>query len=139
MPPIQILVDTSFLIATYNQSDPLHSPAVAGINRRARLLVPQVTLVEAAYMLTERAGIATAIGFLTHLLDSKTPLIPLENEDIARARNIMMTYADAPFDFVDCCLMALAERLKITQIYTFDRRDFRVFRPSHCDYLELLP
>jgi hypothetical protein len=24
-------------------------------------------------------------------------------------------------------------------IYTFDRRDFRGFRPQHCDYLELLP
>jgi hypothetical protein len=35
--------------------------------------------------------------------------------------------------------MALSERLNITQIYTFDRRDFTVFRPKHCDYLELMP
>ena len=35
--------------------------------------------------------------------------------------------------------MAIAERLNITRIATFDRRDFSIFQPSHCDYLELLP
>ena len=60
-------------------------------------------------------------------------------EDLARARQIMQTYADSKLDFVDCCLMALAERLKITQVCTFDQRDFAIFRPTHCDYLELLP
>jgi len=50
-----------------------------------------------------------------------------------------ITYADAGFDFVDCCIMALAERLQITPIYTFDHRDFAIFRRQHCPYLELLP
>jgi hypothetical protein len=27
----------------------------------------------------------------------------------------------------------------ITQVYTFDQRDFRIFRPAHCPHLELLP
>ena len=40
----------------------------------------------------------------------------------------MEKYADARFDFVDCCIMALAERLAITQICTFDRRDFSIFK-----------
>jgi hypothetical protein len=35
--------------------------------------------------------------------------------------------------------MAQAERLNIARIATFDRRDFSVFRPKHCEYLELLP
>jgi hypothetical protein len=35
--------------------------------------------------------------------------------------------------------MALSERLQITQVCTFDRRDFSIFRPTHYDYLELLP
>ena len=59
--------------------------------------------------------------------------------DLQRARAIMAAYPEADLDFVDCCLMALSERLKITQICTFDRRDFSIFRPQHCDYLELLP
>jgi uncharacterized protein len=35
--------------------------------------------------------------------------------------------------------MALAEYLAITQICTFDRRDFSIFRPAHCEYFERLP
>lgn len=51
----------------------------------------------------------------------------------------MRKYRDAELDFVDCCLTALAERLNITRICTFDRRDFSIIRPKHTDYLELLP
>jgi predicted nucleic acid-binding protein len=52
---------------------------------------------------------------------------------------IMTTYHDAKFDFVDCSLMALAERLAITVICTLDQRDFSIFRPNHSDHLTLLP
>jgi predicted nucleic acid-binding protein len=54
-------------------------------------------------------------------------------------REILLQYQDARLDFVDCCIMALSERFNITQVCTFDRRDFGIFRPRHVDYLELLP
>ena len=59
--------------------------------------------------------------------------------DLGRARDILIAYNEAEFDIVDCCVMAIAERLNITRIATFDRRDFSIFQPRHCDYLELLP
>jgi len=52
---------------------------------------------------------------------------------------ISQQYADARLDLVDCCIMAIAERLNVTRVATFDRRDFSVFKPNHCDYLDLLP
>jgi len=63
----------------------------------------------------------------------------LTPEDLVRMKQIMRQYASAAFDYTDAAIMALAERLNITLVYTFDRRDFTVFRPKHCDYLELLP
>jgi hypothetical protein len=51
----------------------------------------------------------------------------------------MATYASADFDLADCCIMALAERLNITQVCTFDQRDFSIFRPTHCPHLDILP
>jgi len=51
----------------------------------------------------------------------------------------MQQYASANLDFVDCCIMALSERLNIVQVGTLDRRDFSIFRPKHVDYLEILP
>ncbi len=66
-------------------------------------------------------------------------IIELIEQDMTRMQAIMEQYGDAQFDFTDTALMALSERLNITKAYTFDRRDFSIFRPSHCDYLELLP
>lgn len=63
----------------------------------------------------------------------------ITQSDMMQIQQIMTQYADAEFDFADVSIMALAERLQITRIYTFDRRDFSIFRPTHCDYLELLP
>lgn len=52
---------------------------------------------------------------------------------------IMQQYQAAKFDFVDTAIMALAERLKIEIICTFDHRDFSLFRPQHCNYFHLVP
>jgi hypothetical protein len=52
---------------------------------------------------------------------------------------IMQRYRTSEFDFADVAIMAVAERLNITRICTFDRRDFGVYRPLHCGHFELLP
>ncbi|MBZ0288526.1 MAG: PIN domain-containing protein, partial [Anaerolineae bacterium] len=61
------------------------------------------------------------------------------DEDFVRMITIMEQYRDAELDFADASLMAISERLNITTIYTFDRRDFGMFRPKHTDFLTLLP
>jgi predicted nucleic acid-binding protein len=65
--------------------------------------------------------------------------VSLTVADFIRAVALMDKYHDAELDFVDCCLTALAERLGITGICTFDRRDFSIIRPVHTDHFELLP
>lgn len=52
---------------------------------------------------------------------------------------ILEQYADSQLDFTDAAIVAIAERLAITRVYTLDRRDFSIVRPIHCDYFELLP
>ncbi|MEO1440987.1 MAG: hypothetical protein AAFV33_11325 [Chloroflexota bacterium] len=63
----------------------------------------------------------------------------LTDSDYTRMDAIMRQYRDARFDLADAAQMALAERLDVRQVYTFDRRDFRLFKPAHCDALDLLP
>ncbi|MDX2078861.1 MAG: hypothetical protein SFZ02_20675 [bacterium] len=84
-------------------------------------------------------GVSGVIRF-----SDKLNIIPFQYEiltpaDFIRIREIMMTYKDAKFDFVDCCIMALSERLNIKQICTLDKRDFSIFRPKHVAHLDLLP
>jgi predicted nucleic acid-binding protein len=134
----KILVDTSFLLAIYNQNDRMHQKAVSSV-QIADLLIPQIVLVEAVYFFKAKGGVPAAVKFLNGITTAQTPLESITYADLSRASDIMTTYADSRLDFVDCCIMALAERLNITQVYTFDRRDFSIFRPQHCPHLELLP
>jgi hypothetical protein len=60
-------------------------------------------------------------------------------QDYNRAVDILEKYHDTRIDFVDACIMALAERLQLKRILTFDHRDFGIFRPAHIERFELLP
>lgn len=48
-------------------------------------------------------------------------------------------YADLPLGTTDASLIAVAERLDITEIATLDRRHFTVVRPRHVEAFDLVP
>lgn len=140
MPTARILVDSSFLIALYDEdSDDYEEARLAADLYFGEFVVPQVALTEVIYLLRRELGMRGALLFLDEFNASRMILQDVDKVDLIRARGIMAEYIDARLDFVDCCIMALSERLKVTQVFTYDERDFSIFRPKHCDYLELLP
>ena len=134
------LADSSYLFALFNTTDAQHHSArsVAEVYH-INFVVPDVALTEVAFLFQRARGTSAVLGFLDALAIKQVRLQPVTFDTLRRAREIMGEYADSRLDFVDCCIMALAEQLNITQVCTFDRRDFSIFRPKHCDYLELLP
>lgn len=138
--PNQILIDSSFLVALHDLDDKNHAAALifSQADKRPRL-IPDVTLPEAAHVIRYGVGQRGVLILLNMVIQANASLLGLTKPDIERAREIMTTYASANYDLADCCIMALSERLNITQVCTFDRRDFSIFRPKHCNYLELLP
>lgn len=135
-----MLIDSSFLFSLQDVTDPYH--------KRSRLfaytspfepLVPEVGLNEVAYLVRHRLGIPAVVYFLETFPELGIQTVSLIPSDYPRIAEIMHTYQSAAFDFVDCAMMALAERLSITHICTYDRRDFSIFRPRHCDFFTLLP
>lgn len=135
-----ILLDTSFIVALYHSKDKYHSLALTFVQKSEYVsFLPEVALTEIAFLLRRNSGQIAVDYFLSDLQAEGTTLASVNLMDIERARQILTDYASARLDFVDCCLMALSERLNITRICTFDRRDFSIFRPKHCDFLELLP
>jgi uncharacterized protein len=136
----RVLIDTSFLYALADPSDKYRGKALAfAQSSNAARVIPDVVLPEVTYLLRRFVSQTSVLRFLAALSASESELVALTNADLRRVHEIMEHYADARFDFVDCCIMALSERLSITQVCTFDRRDFAIFRPAHSDYLELLP
>ncbi len=131
--------DTGFVVALLNQSDIKHSDVVAIYQNYQQILLPQTVLAEVAYLVGRSAGVSTVAAFLKGLSASRFHSIPLSETDVIRVSEILEEYKDSRIDFVDATVMAIAERLKITLILTLDQRDFRLFRPKHCQSLEILP
>lgn len=136
----KVLVDSSFLFALFYPKEKLH-PIVDKIAKSfaGRLVLPYVVLTEVAYLFNRVGGVPAVVSFLDKLNNTHFIYETLTSQDFLRIRQIMNMYRDAKFDFVDCCLMALAERYQISIVCTLDQRDFAIFRPTHLDHLELLP
>jgi hypothetical protein len=134
------LVDANFLIALAYPKDNNHTSATQfAASTALHLLVPTIVLPEAMYNLRRVGGTRAALRFGETLIAQAAPLLPLTIADFERALAVMRSYQNAELDFVDSCLTAMAERLQITHICTFDRRDFSIIRPQHTAYFELLP
>jgi hypothetical protein len=56
-----------------------------------------------------------------------------------RIADLVEQYADAGLGFVDASVIAIAERVGATRIFTLDRRDFSLVRPRHTEAFEILP
>jgi predicted nucleic acid-binding protein len=135
-----LLIDSSFLFELSNTGSPKHRMAVSFLNQNRQLrLIPDVVLTETCYLLKVRISQRAVENFLDSLESPSIQLEAVTKADVKQARQIMARYESANLDFVDCCIVAIAERLNIVQVCTFDRRDFSIFRPTHCEYLELLP
>lgn len=52
---------------------------------------------------------------------------------------LVETYIDLPLGIVDAAVIAIAERLRLTEIATLDHRHFTVVRPQHTTAFVLLP
>lgn len=136
-----VLIDTSFLLAAMYTKDVnftrarLAQQSLLGTER----IVPAPVVQELFFMSTTRLNYDRAINEFERLQSQAFKIVHLTQDDMARMTEIMRQYASAAFDYTDTAMMALSERLNITQVYTFDQRDFRIFRPQHCPFLELLP
>lgn len=134
------LVDASYLVALGYHNDKNYSKAVAfAENTEHHLLIPAVVLPEVFHILRRVGGTRAILQLGDDLIAEEAIFVALTSFDFHRSMTIMRQYRDAELDFVDSCLVALAERLNITHICTFDRRDFSIIRPQHTPYFTLLP
>ncbi len=135
-----VLIDTSFLVALAVGTDSNHKAAVKILpDLKGERVLPIPVMPESFYMVSVRSHYRAAVKLFTYMQTAGFKIEPLTPSDRLRMGDIMTQYLDAEFDFVNLALMTIAERLNITQVCTFDHRDFSIFRPKHCDYLELLP
>lgn len=96
-------------------------------------------IVEVCQLLESRQGTHAEAAFLASLGAGELDVITLDPADYTRAAQLVTQYADLQLGAVDAAAIAVAERLRVTEVATLDRRHFSVVRPAHVDAFTLLP
>ena len=78
-----------------------------------------------------RAGAKIEAAFLRSIVQETFTIVDLELADYERMAELVETYADFPLGTTDAAVVAVAERLGISEIATLDRRHFHAVRPRH--------
>lgn len=101
--------------------------------------MPVLVVTEVAYLLATRLGPEAEVKFLGDLAGGSLTPVDVEPADWLRIAELVAKYADLPLGTVDASVVAVAERLDVRTIATFDRRHFGVVRPRHVDAFDLVP
>jgi predicted nucleic acid-binding protein len=104
-----------------------------------RRVVPAPVLVELDHMLGRELGADAFPALLDAIKAGELDVEDLTAADYERTTELMRTYADLEVGFVDCAVLAVAERLGEPKLATLDHRHFGTMRPRHVEALELLP
>jgi predicted nucleic acid-binding protein len=133
-----LLVDTGVIFALADRKDAWHTRVRRYLESHpGPLLAPATILPEVAYLLRHRIGPHAERAFAMSLADGELAIEHLTRHDWKRTEQLMATY-DA-LGLVDASVVAVAERLKLHEIATTDRRDFSVVRPAHVERFTLVP
>lgn len=133
------LLDTGFVFAMLDSDDENHEACVKAFSAESQAILPEPALCEVAYLVLRDLKREVLIDFLNSIVQGNIRVEKTTSNDLARTAELLRKYADTRVDFVDCVIVAIAERLKIQRILTLDRRDFQLFRPLHCSHFEIVP
>jgi predicted nucleic acid-binding protein len=103
------------------------------------LVVPILVVTEVAYLLASRLGAEAEVRFLGDFAAGNLISEVVAGEDWLRIAELVGRYRNLPLGTVDASVVAAAERLRLSQIATLDRRHFTAVRPAHISAFELLP
>jgi len=119
-----IVCDTGPLVAAALSNDADHPACVrlfSELHAAGReLLVPATVVAEVGYLLAREAGPRVESLFLRSLADGDFATVELTPADYARMADLVLTYGDLPLGTTDASVVAIAERLKLTDVATLD-------------------
>lgn len=137
-----ILIDTGAFYALVDKNDINHTGAkkfYEGIVGKEVLYTSLPVLTEAWLLIDARLGSHFANKLWMSASKGVFEILELERDDLESAFEIEEQYREAGFGFVDATCFVLCEKYKIRKVFTYDRKHFRIYKPSFSEFLELLP
>ena len=125
-------------MALIHADDRHHATCREALERiREPLATVWPAITEAMYLLGFSSSAQDALWRL--LERDAVKILPVDARDVPRMRELMRKYRDLPMDLADAALVRVAEREKISRVFTIDRRDFEVYRPRGIRRFTVLP
>ena len=134
----ELLLDTGALVSLLDRSQNGHQKCRRAFAEWTGPVVStEAVLTEATHLLGGvRGGRAACVDFF---LSGGAVLVPSTRASLHRVRKLLEKYGDLPMDYADATLVALAEELDCTAIFTMDRADFSVYRLKDRRPFRLVP
>jgi predicted nucleic acid-binding protein len=101
--------------------------------------MPITVAAEAGYLIDSYGGPHREAEFLAGVAGGDFEPVPLTLADFRRMAQLVEQYADMRLGTTDASVIAVAERLGVSNIATLNHRHFTVVRPAHVGYFSLLP
>jgi predicted nucleic acid-binding protein len=133
-----ILVDTGPLVALIHEDDNEHricKDTFLTFSEPLGTVWPVLT--EALYLLNFSWEAQNALWEMIQV--GAVEILLLGTDDVDRMRELMRKYRDLPMDLADAALVRVAERERLRRIFTLDRRDFQIYRPSRIGRFAIFP
>lgn len=135
-----ILTDTGPLVALINRNDPNHPRCVAATKQlpSAALVTTWPCFTEAMYLLFRAGGYPAQAALWYWRARGQLILHHLTEAEVDRMAVLMNKYRDRPMDLADTSLVAVAESLKQSGLFTLDS-DFHIYRLADGSALASIP
>ena len=134
-----MLSDTGPLVAVFDRSDKNHTRCLQVLaTLRSPLLTTWPCFAEAMYLLARYGGQPAQDALWGYVEDGIVTFHISSEAEQKRMRVLMQQYKDTPMDLADASLVAAAEVLNVTRIFTTDS-DFYVYRINNKGAFEVVP
>jgi predicted nucleic acid-binding protein len=134
----KLLLDTGALVSLLDRSQTYHAACRDVFEEwTGRIISTEAVLTEATHLLAQvKGGRAACVDFF---LSGGALLVPSSLTSLRRVQVLLLKYADLPMDFADATLVALAEDVDTSVVFTTDRTDFTVYRVKDRKPFTILP
>ena len=135
-----ILLDTSGLLVARDASQRHHRECAATLGAASPpLLLSPFVVAELDYLLMRHVGRHAQAALLDEVAIGAYQLEQFNAADIARAKEVMVQYADLEIGLADASIVVLARRHAIAEVLTLDERHFRAMRVEGRKRFRVLP
>ena len=133
-----ILIDTGPIVALFDRDDRHHALCIEILKEmREPLVTTWSILTEAFYLLNFSWEVQDSLWLF--IQRGGVEIHPTGKDLLIQCRELMKQYRDLPMDLADATIVALADVLGVSRIFTLDHKDFSVYRFKQRKRFTLIP